>query len=195
MKLTNNLYFYPEKGMLDCNTYVIKDNLRIFIDPGAVQFLPVLIQGLQKDGIEPEAIDIINNSHLYVDHYWANEDLNGLSRAKILSNRLHKKFYDINVFETSINFGLPPVEFKEDVYLDRSKLDIGDTKLEMIHALGHYPDSICFNCRQKEFLICGDVILIRIPAGLTCPVVMLMSLSDPLKSYHNYKLSLYFPII
>ncbi len=26
MKLTKNLYFYPEKGMMDSNTYVIKDN-------------------------------------------------------------------------------------------------------------------------------------------------------------------------
>ena len=43
MKLDNNLYFYPEKGMLDCNTYVIKDELSIIIDPGSAEFLPALL--------------------------------------------------------------------------------------------------------------------------------------------------------
>ena len=59
MKLTDNLYFYPEKGILDCNTYVIKDELTVVIDPGLTEFLPALIEDLGKDGIDPEDIDII----------------------------------------------------------------------------------------------------------------------------------------
>ncbi len=158
MKLTNKLYFYPEKGMLDCNTYVIRDDLSILIDPGSMQFLSVLIQDLQKDGIEPEDIDIITNTHLHGDHCWANEAFKELSDAKILSHRLHRKFYDVTVFETSKFFGFQPAEFKEDSYLDNNKLDIGDMELELIHTPGHSPDSICFYCSREEFLICGDVI-------------------------------------
>jgi flavorubredoxin len=37
MKLTDNLYFYPETGMLDANTYIIKDDTNIIIDPGATR--------------------------------------------------------------------------------------------------------------------------------------------------------------
>ncbi len=81
MKLTNNLYFYPEKGMLDCNTYVIRDELSVIIDPGSPQFLPALIQDLHKDDIKPKDIDIITNTHLHVDHCWANEAFKEFSGA------------------------------------------------------------------------------------------------------------------
>ena len=59
MKLADNLYFYPEKGMLDCNTYVITGDPTIIIDPGAIQPLSELIQDLNKDGIKPENIERI----------------------------------------------------------------------------------------------------------------------------------------
>jgi glyoxylase-like metal-dependent hydrolase (beta-lactamase superfamily II) len=68
MKLLKNLYFYPEKGMMDCNTYVIKDKLSVLIDPGLNQFLPELLRDLQGDGIDPKTINIIMNTHLHGDH-------------------------------------------------------------------------------------------------------------------------------
>jgi len=158
MKLTNNLYFYPEKGMLDCNTYVIRDDLSIIIDPGSLEFLPALIQDLHKDGIKPEDIGIITNTHLHGDHCWANEAFKEFSEAKIIIHPVQKKFYDVAVIETSKLFGLQPVDFKEDSYLDGNGLDAGDTEFELIHSPGHSPDSICFYCQKHKILICGDVI-------------------------------------
>ena len=61
MKLTNNLYFYPEQGMFDCNTYVITGDTGIIIDPGNPDFLSGLVGSLHKDGIDPKNIDIITN--------------------------------------------------------------------------------------------------------------------------------------
>ena len=158
MKLTDNLYFYPEKGMLDSNTYVIKGNPSIIIDPGSPQFLPALTDDLQKDGIQPKDIDIIVNTHLHGDHYWANEAFKKISGAKIFCHPLQKRFRDTTVVETSKFFGLPPMEFTEDGYLDDTKLDAGNVEFELISSPGHSPDSICFYCRKERFLICGDVI-------------------------------------
>ena len=158
MKLTDGLYFYPEKGMLDCNTYVIKDDLSIIIDPGLTQFLPALIKDLQKDGIEPKDIGIITNTHLHADHCWSNEAFKEISGAKIVSHPLHRKFYDVTVIDGARLFGLPPAEFKEDSYLDSDKLNTGDMEFELIHSPGHSLDSICFYCRKGKILICGDVI-------------------------------------
>ena len=158
MKLTENLYFYPEKGMLDCNTYVIKDDLGIIIDPGLTQFLPALIQDLKKDGIEPEDIDIITNTHLHADHCWANEAFKEISGGKIVSHPLHRKFYDITVVDGARLFGLQPAEFKEDSYFDNNQLNTGNMEFEFIHSPGHSLDSICFYCRKEGILICGDVI-------------------------------------
>ncbi len=166
MKLLNNLYFYPEKGMMDCNTYVIKDELTILIDPGLTQSLPALLQDLHKDGIEPKDIDIITNTHLHGDHCLANEALKKVSEAKIILHPLHKRFYDVTVVETAKYFGfqssgLQVGEFKADDYLNNNKLGAGSMEFELIHSPGHSPDSICFYCPKEKILICGDVVFIQ----------------------------------
>ena len=161
MKLTNNLYFYPEKGMLDCNTYVLVGDVSVIIDPGSEQFVNELAQDLHEDGIEPGDIKIITNTHLHIDHYWANEAFKEISGARILSHPLQKKFYDITVVETSRFFGLQPVEMAEDGCLDDNELSTGDMEIELIPSAGHSPDSICFYCREAGFLVCGDVIFKR----------------------------------
>jgi glyoxylase-like metal-dependent hydrolase (beta-lactamase superfamily II) len=158
MRLIKNLYFYPEKGMMDCNTYVIKDKLSVIIDPGLTQFLPELLQDLHKDGIDPKDIDIITNTHLHGDHCWANEAFKKISGAKILPHPLQKDFWDATVIQTSRFFGVPAVEFTEDRYLDNDKLNTGELEFELIPSPGHSPDSICFYCKKDEILICGDVI-------------------------------------
>ncbi len=158
MKLAKNLYFYPEKGMLDCNTYVIRDDISIIIDPGLTQFLPELIQDLHRDGIDPKDIGIITNTHLHGDHYWANEAFKKISGAKIVSHPIQKKFWDTTVIQTSRFFGLPTAEFTEDRLLDNDKLSVGELEFELIHSPGHSSDSICFYCKSEKILICGDVI-------------------------------------
>ena len=158
MRLTKNLYFYPERGMLDCNTYVIKGTPTIIIDPGSPQFLTRLIQDLQQDGIGVRDIDIIVNTHLHGDHCGANEAFKQISRAKILSHPLQKQFYNITVIETAKFFGFPPIEFDADSYTDNNNLDTGDMEFELIPSLGHSPDSICFYSQKDRILICGDVI-------------------------------------
>ena len=158
MKLSDSLFYYPENGMMDCNTYVIKDEVNVLIDPGFAQYLPTLIEAMREDGIEPKDIDIITNTHLHADHYWGNEAFKEISEAKILCHPLHKKFYDTNVYDVARFFGFPPVEFQEDSYLEDGKLNTGKMEFELIHSPGHSLDSICFYCRQEKILVCGDVI-------------------------------------
>ncbi len=158
MKLTDNLYFYPEKGMLDSNTYVIKGAPSIIIDPGSRLYLAALLRDLQGDGIQPEDIDVIANTHLHGDHCWANEAFKEASGAKILCHPLQKSFWDMTVFETASFLGFAPAEFAADGYLNDTELDAGDMRLELIHTPGHSPDSICFFSREEGILICGDVI-------------------------------------
>ena len=158
MKLTNNLYFYPEQGIFDCNTYVIKGNPGIIVDPGATMFLPSLIDSLHKDGFDPKNIDIITNTHLHGDHCAANEAFKELSGAKITIHPVQKKYYNLVVLDGAGFFGLPPAEFREDDCLDSDRLSAGNTELELIHSPGHSPDCICFYDQQDRILICGDVI-------------------------------------
>jgi glyoxylase-like metal-dependent hydrolase (beta-lactamase superfamily II) len=158
MKLTDNLYFYPEKGMLDCNTYVIKDDVNVIIDPGSAQYLPQRVAELFKDGIDPKDINIITNTHLHPDHCWANEAFKNISGAKIVIHPLHKQFYDMTVTEASRLLGFEGMEFKADSYFENDTLNTGHMEFEFIRSPGHSPESICFYCRQEKILIPGDVI-------------------------------------
>ena len=157
MKLTDNVFCYPENGMMDCNTYVIKDDVGVIIDPGIVPCLPVLAQQMQQDGINPEDIGIITCTHLHLDHYWASEAFQEISGARILLHPLHKQFYDIGVVQISRIFGIEPVDIKEDGFLEE-QLNTGKLELELIKAPGHSPESICFYSRDQRVMICGDVV-------------------------------------
>jgi glyoxylase-like metal-dependent hydrolase (beta-lactamase superfamily II) len=158
MRLIKNLYFYPEKGMMDCNTYVIKDKLSIIIDPGLPEFLPELVQDLHRDGIDPKDIDIIANTHLHGDHCWSNEAFKKLSGANILLHPVQKQFGEAAAIQTSRFFGVSDAKFTEDRLVDSDKINTGEMEFELIPSPGHSPDSVCFYCRSEKILICGDVI-------------------------------------
>jgi hydroxyacylglutathione hydrolase len=158
MKLIKNLYFYPERGMMDCNTYVIKDKLTILFDPGLNEFVPALLQDLQKDGIDPKDIDIIMNTHLHGDHSWGNEALKQASGAEILLPTVQKQLGDAATTQASKFFGVPTPKFSEDRVIDEDLLSLGGTEIEIIPSPGHSPESVCYYCRNEKVLICGDVI-------------------------------------
>ena len=158
MKLTNNLYLYPEKGMLDCNTYVITGSPGVIIDPGNAMFLNDRLEGMRRDGIDPASIGIIANTHLHVDHCSADEAFREISAAKITLHPVQKENFDFVVIEGARIFGITSVEFTEDDIFDSDRLAIGDVEWEMILSPGHSPDSICFYNRAEKILICGDVL-------------------------------------
>jgi hydroxyacylglutathione hydrolase len=158
MKLTDNLFYYPETGMLDANTYVIKDDTNIIIDPGAARKLPALVWAMQKDGIKPEDIKIILNTHLHLDHYEGSESFKKLSGARILIHPKQKEFYDLSVVKVAQFFGIPATEFKADGQIEDETFKKGSLGLEIIFAPGHSADSICLYSKKGKFLVCGDVL-------------------------------------
>jgi len=158
MKLLENLYFYPEKGTMDCNTYVIRDRLSLLIDPGLNDYLPQLLQDLQSDGIDPKTINIIMNTHLHGDHSWANDAFKQASGAEILLHTVQKQMGEAAAVQTSKFFGVPASQFSEDRVLDENRLSLGETEIEIIPSPGHSLESICFYLRKEKALICGDVI-------------------------------------
>jgi len=157
MKLNEHLYFYPEAGMLDCNTFLIKDEMAIIIDVGLANNLPALLSALEQDGIDPQEIDLITNTHLHLDHTWANEEFKEKSSAQLKIAPIQKEHYDISVRQTAQFFGMEPVHFQEDGLL-HSTVTLNNLTIEILPTPGHSPESVCFYCPQKKFLICGDLI-------------------------------------
>jgi hydroxyacylglutathione hydrolase len=157
MKLANNLYGYPEQGMLDCNTYVITGSPGIIVDPGNAEYLELKLSGLREDNIKPSDIGIIINTHLHIDHCHANQAFKDLSGAKIALHPIQKENYDFVIGGTRM-FGEEPAEFKEDYLLENNRLINGDMEIELFPSPGHSPDCVCFYLRKDEVLVCGDVL-------------------------------------
>jgi len=163
MKLTENLFFYPERAMPSCNTYIIKDEVSVIIDTGLEIHLQGLIQDMRRDGIEPEDIDLITNTHLHLDHCWANQAFKDISGAKIAIHPLQKEYFKFNLevvtklFASFLKLDSETIEFEEDSLLD-SKLNTGNMEFEILHTPGHSPDCICFFNKEEEILICGDLV-------------------------------------
>ncbi|MFC1935014.1 MBL fold metallo-hydrolase [Chloroflexota bacterium] len=161
MKIINNLHFYPQNGIEDCNTYVIKGEISVIIDPGLPQYFPVLLKKLSEDGIDPSDIGIIANTHLHGDHCWTDAAFRQLSGARVTFHSLQKKYYPVTYIETTRFFGLEAEDFQEDGCFEDSHLNTGNMGFELIHSPGHSPDSICYYCLEDKVLICGDVIFDR----------------------------------
>jgi hydroxyacylglutathione hydrolase len=158
MKLVNNLYYYPEHGMMDANVYIIKGNPGIIFDTGLVNYVPARAAEMKKDGIDPKDIGIIVNTHLHIDHSSGNETFKALSGAKIALHPVQKANYQLIVIDGTKLLGTEPVEFKEDFLIENNRLEIGGLEIECIPCPGHSPDSVCYYLRKEKALICGDVL-------------------------------------
>ncbi|MDD5126631.1 MAG: MBL fold metallo-hydrolase [Dehalococcoidales bacterium] len=158
MKITDNLYYYPEMGTLDCNVYVVRGKPGIIIDPGARFFLNKRVQQMREDGIMPVDIGVIANTHLHGDHCGANEAFKEISGARILLHRSQQQFYKVAVVETARFFRLPAIEFTPDGAFDDGRIITSKIDFELIHCPGHSPESVCYYSAEEKVLISGDVL-------------------------------------
>jgi hydroxyacylglutathione hydrolase len=157
MKLANNLFFYPDYGDLDCNTYVFTGKPGIVIDPGNPEYLSGKVTQMRAEGVAPEEIGYIVNTHLHLDHSAANNAFRELSGAKLALLPVQVENYFPVVIEGAQMLGMTPTEFKADMTLDNSKFKVGAIELELFLAPGHSPECVCFYYRPLKVLICGDV--------------------------------------
>jgi glyoxylase-like metal-dependent hydrolase (beta-lactamase superfamily II) len=119
---------------------------------------------MQQDGIRPQNIGTIMNTHLHIDHCSANEAFKEVSGARIVLPRIQKDNYDFVVIQGMQAFGMTPEGFTEDSVIDESQVSVDGAVWELIVAPGHSPDSVCYYNRRDKILICGDV-LFRMNTG------------------------------
>ncbi|VUT26834.1 MAG: hydroxyacylglutathione hydrolase [Candidatus Methanolliviera sp. GoM_asphalt] len=140
MKIIDKLYWYPERGFMDCNTYVIGDAI---IDPGSSICLSEKIHEMQKDGIDANEINWVINTHLHPDHTGANDEFMEDYGAKMLVYEEVKEY-----------FPNPHHYFGDELKIDGIDLNITLTP-------GHSPESISIYLPEEKALICGDLIFDR----------------------------------
>lgn len=145
------------------NTYVVSDEngLCFIVDPGCYDTdeFSILKNYILENELTPKALLL---THAHIDHVLGN-------RRVFDEWGLHPQ---VHALETPIlravpayaaQFGLVADESPEPgaSLADRQELTIGSIMLETIHAPGHSPGSLCFYCKQEDWLIGGDVLFYR----------------------------------
>ena len=158
MKIQEGLYWYKEKGLLDANTYVIKGDITVLIDPGLEKYIGRQLEEMQEDGIDPKDVDSILITHLHPDHCDATAAFKEVSDAKVALHSSQLDYLDVMIEETSRFLGMATSKkFEVDIVFDDS-FNIGNKELKILHTPGHSPESICLYSAAEKILICGDLV-------------------------------------
>jgi glyoxylase-like metal-dependent hydrolase (beta-lactamase superfamily II) len=119
-----------------------------------------------KDGIKPEDIGLIINTHGHWDHFQASRALTQMSRKKEgvpdqTLVTLHEKEMEYlgSVFEYMSKKAKEEIFFEPSFYLVDGELNLGkQLMLRVINTPGHTPGSISLYWPEKRLIITGDLL-------------------------------------
>jgi len=171
-KVVDNLYFFHEIGILDCNIFCIvdKDSEEIALfDTGNAIRLNGLIEGLKDLHLDYQNITKIFITHEHVDHvlglYPIMEKMKISPEifaygetAKILMNGDEKQIFPENLGITPSMYGVEIVPLKITDIRNEKEVNFSDFKFQIHYTPGHSLGSICYYEPDKKILIPGDVV-------------------------------------
>ncbi len=159
MKVTDGVYAYPWTNMMEnnCNTYVLQGEGLILIDPGLNKYVPNILDAMKQDGLNPDEISLIINTHSHPDHldgnaYFIDTDV------KMTMHEEEEKFLEKIGKEFFSMFGLTDPRYRVDFFCNEGDLQENGISLKVVLTPGHSPGSVCLYWPAKETLISGDVV-------------------------------------
>lgn len=162
MKLEKDLFIYLWKNTYEnnCNTYVIRGDMTVLIDPGHSKFLKQLFYQMEQDGLPPDAIDLIITTHSHPDHLEGLEAFLDKPVKIAMSQEEHRYLLESgkHLFEM---MGQPPPPFRIDFYLKDGELHLGEKSFDIIQTPGHSPGSLSIYWPERKGLFTGDVVFFR----------------------------------
>lgn len=157
MKILDRLHFFmwANPTANNSNTILIDGKKRILIDPGHYHLFAHVREGLSALGITPADVDLIIITHAHPDH---------MEAVRVFSDSgtpiaMHTDEWDF-VRSVYRHYGeaLGISEFTPHLLLREGDLQVGDVALDVIHAPGHSPGSICLYWPDRKALVTGDVV-------------------------------------
>lgn len=142
------------------NTYVLYNEKKecAIIDPGcySIDEKQELQAFITDNKLQPK---FLLNTHCHLDHVFGNKFIAETYGLKL---HLHPKEEIVLQFAptSGLMYEMPFDNYRgEFVFLNEGdEFFLGEDKLEIIHAPGHSPGSICFYCKAQNFIIGGDVL-------------------------------------
>jgi len=159
MKIENDLYayFWQNPYENNCNTYIIKGNNSILIDPGHLRYISQLFRQMERDGISPNQIDMVIVTHSHPDHFEGIEAFVE-KHTKIVMSREEERYLKDNgrlLFEM---MGQSVPKYRIDFFLKEGELKINGMDFLVFLTPGHSPGSISIYWPEKKTIFTGDLI-------------------------------------
>jgi glyoxylase-like metal-dependent hydrolase (beta-lactamase superfamily II) len=142
------------------NTYVLynESNECIIIDPGCYfdAEKEELKNFIDNHQLQPK---LLLNTHCHLDHVFGNKFIAEEYKLTLNTHLLEKEILEMAP-ASGLMFNLPFDNYQgETVYLQEGDIiSLGNDQLQVIHAPGHSPGSVCFYCEKQQFMIGGDVL-------------------------------------
>jgi glyoxylase-like metal-dependent hydrolase (beta-lactamase superfamily II) len=142
------------------NTYILynENNECIIIDPGCYYDAEKeeLTNFIINHKLQPK---LLLNTHCHLDHVFGNKFIAEEYKLTLNTHLLEKEILEMAP-ASGLMFDLPFDNYQgEIIYLKEGDvISLGDDRLQVIHAPGHSPGSICFYCEKQNFIIGGDVL-------------------------------------
>ncbi len=167
MQVSDNVYAYLWEGDTNnCNTYLIKSDFLILVDPGLIRgsfgesCLEPLKRSLLVDGFKIKDIGLILLTHGHPDHCESAGIIKNESGAYIAFHYSDENFISgTGQYLLQKNKDLPVPE--ADFYIGDGDLNAGrflQEKITVLHTPGHSPGSLCFYLEKERILITGDTV-------------------------------------
>ena len=159
MRISEDVYAYEWTDYFDnnCNSFYIGGEVGALIDPGLTRYVPQLLEQMRLDGIEPDDIRYIVNTHSHPDHFEGSSFFAG-SGVKIALHQKEIEFLNGPGVQLYSLFGMPRPRIHIDLPLDGEELVLGGETFQVLLLPGHSPGSIGLYSPERRIVFCGDVI-------------------------------------
>ncbi|MFQ5975308.1 MAG: MBL fold metallo-hydrolase [Candidatus Hydrothermarchaeales archaeon] len=138
----------------DSNVYLILDEKVALIDTGAGVNKRIKEKTHEKLG--NRKVDIIINTHAHVDHVGGNDFFNN---ASVYCHEFEEEEMKSGTFYGTSQFlGQASPKRVDHLLKNGDKIDLGETKLEVVHTPGHSPGCICLYEKDQRYLFSGDTL-------------------------------------